>query len=122
MVNAQTITALLALIKKFFEIIGVGIITIGSAYALVRYVLDSFHKTIPSHLRYNRFRFILARSTIAGLELIVVADVINTVNEQDYRDLGIVMLIVLLRTILNYTLTKDVEAISPNDRKILEAH
>jgi len=115
------IHTLLITIKQVFELAGVGIITAGSAYAFIYYIVDSFRTQIPSHLRYNRFRFTLARATIAGLEMIVAADVINTVNEQDYYGLGIILLLIVLRTVLNYSLTKDIEAISPADRQILEA-
>lgn len=108
------------LIKRTFESIGVIIITFGILLALVNYLKDTIEKKIPQRLRYCRFRFTVAKATIAGLETMIAADVISTVTNPDYYALGVILLLVIIRTILNFSLSKDLETISPEDQKLLE--
>ncbi|OGB83672.1 hypothetical protein A3F66_05740 [candidate division TM6 bacterium RIFCSPHIGHO2_12_FULL_32_22] len=108
------------LIKRIFETIGVIIITAGSTLAVFNYLKDAIQKKIPSRLIYTRFRFTIAKATIAGLETMIAADVISTVTNPDYYGLGVILLLVTIRTILNYSLSKELNSISAEDQKLLD--
>lgn len=107
-------------IKKILETAGVTIITVGVLLALFDYIKDYTLKILSPHLRYSKFRFTLGKATISGLEVMVAADVISTVTDLDYYKLGVIAVLVAIRTILNYTLMKDLEAITPEERKAIE--
>ena len=47
-----------------------------------------------------------------GLEFIVAADLIGTTTAPDYYSVGIVASIVLIRTVLSYTLNKEITSLS----------
>jgi uncharacterized membrane protein len=47
-----------------------------------------------------------------GLEFIVAADLISTTTAPDYYTVGIVASIVLIRTVLSYTLNREINSIA----------
>jgi uncharacterized membrane protein len=116
----STLILIFLIIKRIFETIGVIIITAGSSIAVINYLKDALKKQIPNRLMYVRFRFTIAKATIAGLETMIAADVISTVTNPDYYGLGVILLLVIIRTILNYSLSKDIDSITPEDQKLLE--
>lgn len=107
-------------IQKFLEIVGVSIIIGGIVVAIYNYLEDYFSKKLTPNLRYCKFRFTIAKSTISGLEVMVAADVINTAHDLDYYSLGLIGLLVIIRTILSYSLSKDLEYISSKDQRVLD--
>ncbi|OGB84261.1 hypothetical protein A3F66_06320 [candidate division TM6 bacterium RIFCSPHIGHO2_12_FULL_32_22] len=108
------------ILKKTFEAIGVIIITLGSTISVLNYIKDAVEKRVPLRLRYTRFRFTVAKATIAGLEIMIAADVISTVTDPDYYSLGLILLLVIIRTVLNYSLSKELESLSAEDQKLLD--
>ena len=107
------------ILKKTFEAIGVIIITLGSAISVLNYIKDALENRVPLRLRYTRFRFTIAKATIAGLEIMIAADVISTVTDPDYYSLGLILLLVIIRAVLNYSLSKELESLSSEDQKLL---
>ena len=108
------------ILKKTFEAIGVIIITLGSAISVLNYIKDALENRVPLRLRYTRFRFTIAKATIAGLEIMIAADVISTVTDPDYYSLGLILLLVIIRAVLNYSLSKELESLSSEDQKLLD--
>jgi uncharacterized membrane protein len=52
----------------------------------------------------------LGRALLLGLEILVVADVIETITvEQTFESLSVLGLLVLLRTFVSWTLTLEIE-------------
>lgn len=115
----HTLHYIFFIIQKILETVGVAIIALGCTVAIFNYISDYMHSRFNPHLRYCRFRFSVAKATIAGLETMVAADVINTVNDLDFYDLGLIFLLVLIRTILNYSLTKELNSFSAEEQAIL---
>lgn len=105
--------ALLLYLRDCIATIGVAIIAYGSlrgAYQLYLFI----RKGKPS---MNAVRLGLGDSIILGLEFMVGADIVGSVVEPDYYNLGLLGLLVLIRTILSYFLTSELETLTPHQRE-----
>ena len=104
----------LLVIQKTVSFIGVLVILSGVLIALFRYMHLFFLK--PSQEKHgnaiNQIRLLLGRRLILGLEFIVSADLIGTTTTPDYYSLGILGAIVLIRTLLSFSLNRELMAIS----------
>ncbi|WP_296490558.1 DUF1622 domain-containing protein [Rhodoferax sp.] len=81
----------------------VGFIAVGT----VRWLLEMPSGAVRA---YERYRLMLARSLLLGLELLVAADIIRTLTiELTLVNLATLGLLVVLRTVLGWTLTVEVE-------------
>lgn len=110
--------ALLLHIQHGISFCGVLVIFFGVVHALLRYIAYS----LPSinnapKLGINQIRLNLGRVLTLGLEFIVAADLIGTTTAPDYYSVGIVASIVLIRTLLSYTLNREINEISAQDDK-----
>lgn len=102
--------SLLLYIQHSISFCGVLVILIGVLTALYRYI--SFLFSISDSTDINGIRLRLGRVLTLGLEFIVAADLIGTTTAPDYYSVGIVASIVLIRTLLSYTLNREINAIS----------
>ena len=102
-------------IQHSISFIGVLIILSGILRALYQYLCYCFTKPSKKHESgINMIRLDLGRILILGLEFIVAADLIATTTTPDYYSLGIVASIVLIRTVLNYSLNRELVSLSKN--------
>jgi len=77
-----------------------------------RYVLG-FGELTPEH-NFTRLKIELARALTLGLEILVLADVIETITTPpSFRSLALLALLVLIRTILSWTLSLQIEGCWP---------
>jgi uncharacterized membrane protein len=66
--------------------------------------------SVPRHEAYHRLRRRLARVTLLGLELLVAADIVETIAARPtYASLGVLALIILIRTFLSFALEVEIE-------------
>lgn len=65
----------------------------------------------------NKIRLNLGIVLTLGLEFIVAADLIGTTTAPDYYSVGIVASIVLIRTVLSFTLNREINAISKMEQQ-----
>jgi uncharacterized membrane protein len=64
---------------------------------------------MPGSRLYEWYRQTLARAILLGLEFLVAADIINTVAvDPSFRSVGVLALIVLVRTFLSFTLELEI--------------
>ena len=112
----------LMLIKQVLALIGALVILTGALYAIYQYLLRVFRSTHQHILNLDVIRLDLGRSIILGLEFIIAADVIETTTTPDYYSLGILGLLVVIRTFLNYFLNKDLNALSDKEARVEESH
>lgn len=108
------------IIRQIFEIAGIITIIIGGIYTIYDYLKNLFLKNLKSRLLFIQFKFNMSRTVVMGLELIIAGDVINTIIAQSYQDIGMLMLIVIVRTLINFSMNKDLETITPEDRRALD--
>ena len=111
----HNIRQLLELIGVGFEILGAAIICIGVLLSFVRYGRlfrnppDETEKQIGFN-PYRRLKSDIGLSLLLGLEVFVAADIIRTVAlEPSFTSLGVLGLLVLIRTFVSWTLVLEIE-------------
>ena len=76
-------------------------------WASVRFLVDTSRNAASSYQRYKLF---LGRALTLGLEFLVAADVIRTVGvAPTFRNIGILGAIIVIRTLLNWSLVVEME-------------
>ncbi len=77
------------------------------AFGTIGWLFHSFKRIEGA---YERFRIVLGKTLLVGLELLVAADIINTVAfELTVQNLALLGGLVVVRTALGWTLTVEVE-------------
>jgi uncharacterized membrane protein len=109
----MSFTELMERAVKAFEAVGVIILIVGSALALVRYVVELARRT-PTIEAFGDLRANLGRGILLGLEILVVADIIRTIvvtpTLESAATLG---LIVLVRIVLSFAIDVEVDGVAP---------
>lgn len=92
---------------EIVDLAGVAVIIAGAIIATVTAVRMLLRRS--GQPVYEPYRQQLGRSILLGLELLVAADIIRTVAvTPTFESLGVLALIVLIRTFLSYTLQLEV--------------
>lgn len=103
----------LSYIQQSISFAGVLVILSGVLLALYRYfIFCALGQNSPHTMDINKIRLSLSRIFLLGLEFIVGADLIGTTTAPDYYSIGIVACIVMIRTVLSYTLSKEVVSLT----------
>ncbi|MDA8561677.1 DUF1622 domain-containing protein [Gammaproteobacteria bacterium] len=100
-------------IQHIVSFFGVLIILSGVIAATYSYISNYFNgKILADNSILNTIRLKLGRTIILGLEFIVAADLIGTTTAPDYYTVGILAIIVIIRTVLSYTLNKELMSLT----------
>jgi uncharacterized membrane protein len=98
-------------IARIIEAVGVLIIAIGAAIALIKFV---FPLQQIRQRSYKQLRHELGKAILLGLEILVAADIIATVVTEPTMDRVLTLgLIVLIRTFLSLSLQVELEGKFP---------
>ena len=90
------------------NLIAVAVIIVGFAIAAWRYA-RRFRKTTQEN-NFKLFKIELGGALMLGLEILVLADVIETITvAPTYRSLAILAVIVVVRTVVSWNLTLTIE-------------
>lgn len=108
--DSSQLTTILFVIQKSISVCGAIIILMGILRALIHYFRWIFGN---SKIDMNTIRLNLGLVITLGLEFIVAADLIGTTTAPDYYTVGILASIVLIRTLLSYTINREISSISP---------
>lgn len=109
----ETIKHLLEQISTVIELVGIAVIIVGGIVSTVLIVLH-WRRLGSSHDRYHSYRANLGRSILLGLEFLVAADIIGTVAAvPTFESLGILAIIVLIRTFLSFALETEIQGRFP---------
>lgn len=100
------LTTILDIIVLLFELLGVAIIVYGAVYIAYTILI----KKEPISL--DTIRLELGRSIVLALEFFLAADIIGTVITPDYYSIGMLSILVIIRTILTYFLNQDLDRLS----------
>ena len=104
---------ILLLIQHSISFIGVFIIVSGVAFALCQYIYYMISGKMTNQGEIiNAIRLTLGRVLILGLEFIVAADLIGTTTTPDYYAVGLLAIIVLIRTVLSFSINRELMSIS----------
>lgn len=91
------------------EAVAILVIVLGSLEAAWRVTLPLLGRQLGHGLRREAWLG-LARWLVLGLEFMLAADIVRTVIEPNWDDLGQLAVTALIRTFLNYFLERDLEA------------
>lgn len=91
-----------------FELVGVAVLIIGALVALLRFAVALVRRQ-PATSLYSPLRYGLARAILLGLEFLVAADIIRSVAlDPTFESVGVLGLIVLVRTFLSWSLEMEI--------------
>ena len=101
-------------IREWMELASLGVEVLAVAIMIVFIIFGTAHWLIHSMKNvgeaYKRYRVVLGKTMLVGLELLVAADIIRTVAlDLTLLNIGLLGAIVLVRTFLGWTLTVEVE-------------
>ncbi len=104
-------------IASVFEVTGVAILVVGALWAAYRAVRDhAAGANVYSGIRRN-----FGRALLLGLEVLVAADIVKTVSiETTLENVLILGLLVLVRTLLSFSLDVEIDGMLPWRRKQFE--
>ena len=95
-----------------FEVVGVVCLVLGSVWGL--------GAAVPAALRggvtaaYTRARQLIGRSILLGLEILIVADIVQTITiDASLESAATLGLIVLVRTFLSFSLEIELDGVAP---------
>ena len=100
----------LVIIQHIISLCGVIIILSGVLKALFDYLKLNLRANVLFDQSISDIRLRLARVLVLGLEFIIASDLIGTTTAPDFYSVGILAGIVLIRTFLSYTLSRDLKA------------
>ncbi|HEV2527070.1 MAG TPA: DUF1622 domain-containing protein [Thermomicrobiales bacterium] len=104
-------------VGRAMEIAGVAAIVIGAIIATISYGVTNLRGD-RTHTSYRSYRRALGRSILLGLEFLVAGDIIRTVAiEPDFRSVGVLAVIVLIRTFLSAELEMEIDGRWPWQRE-----
>jgi uncharacterized membrane protein len=102
-------------------VIGAVVATLLAARAVLRHRRDG--RTADGQDTYETYRRRLGRSILLGLELLVAADIIRTVAiAPTYQSVGVLGLIVLIRTFLSWSLELEISGRWPWQKAARPTH
>lgn len=117
----QTVHSVLVFFQRCVSVIGILIIITGVVFAFVRYLYYIFsgelldiglhRRSIGRGSRINDIRLHLGRTLILGLEFIVAADLIGSTTTPDYYAVGLLAIIVMIRTLLSFSINRELMAL-----------
>ncbi len=112
---ASLIAPILKPLASGLEFFGVGVILIGVAVATAGFVRDL--TTDDRREAYDRYRANLGRGILLGLEILIGADIIATIiSPLTWESVGLLGLIVLIRTFLSFSLEAEIDGQWPWSR------
>jgi uncharacterized membrane protein len=100
-------------VAKVFEAVGVAVLVAGFAVGFVRAGI-AFVRDEPRGAIYQRLRSFVGRTILLSLEILIAADLIRTVAvDPSIENVASLALIVLIRTVLSFTLDVEIEGRLP---------
>jgi len=103
-------------VARLLEWVGVGVIVIGAALATGKFLIDL--KAGGRVGAYDQYRANLGRGILLGLEFLVGADIVATVTAPlSWESVGLLGMIVVIRTLLSFSLEIEIEGVAPWRRR-----
>lgn len=110
-----------SIVAEIFEVIGVGVMIVGFVVAVVL-GLRSWISTKNGKTAFTTLRDSLGLVILLGLEVLVAADLVRTVTSTpSLTDALVLGIVVIIRTILSFSLQIEIEGVVPWKRAMLTA-
>jgi uncharacterized membrane protein len=102
----------LEIVVRSFEVVGIAVLAIGSLWALAGAALAARRGDRASV--YSRVRRDIGRSILLGLEILIIADIVQTITiDPTLESAAALGIIVLVRTFLSFSLEIELEGVPP---------
>jgi uncharacterized membrane protein len=99
-----------------FEVVGVGILALGSVAALLGAAREAFRG--DRLVAYEHARKDVGRAVLLGLEVLIIADIVQTITiDTTVESAATLALIVLVRTFLSFSLEIELDGVVPWHRR-----
>jgi uncharacterized membrane protein len=106
-------------VVRGFEVAGVAILALGSLVAGIRFLLGLVGTRRSE--AYERVRTDIGRAILLGLEVLIIADIVQTITVDTTLESAITLgVIVLVRTFLSFSLEIELEGVVPWRRRAVE--
>ncbi len=111
-------TEIVETIAYGFEVVGIAIITIGGIYGILRAAFTAQSR----ESFYDQARDGFARPLLLGLEVLVAADIIETITvDRSLESTAALGLLVLIRVVLSFSLEAETDGVLPWRKAALKA-
>ena len=112
----ENVTRLMEPVATALELFGVAVIVASVLLATIKFAYDLAGEARKE--AYDGYRANLGRGILLGLELLVGADIIATVTAPlTWESVGLLGVIVLIRTFLSFSLETEIEGVWPWQRR-----
>jgi len=93
-------------------VLGVSVIVFGVATGLLRFARSEFRSVRGANVNDDRkqLRHLLGYYLLLGLEFLIAADIIDTLMKPSVQDLIVLGTIVLIRTVISYSLNAELKS------------
>lgn len=106
-------------VVRGFEVAGVAILAVGSVIAGIRFVVGLVGAGRSD--AYQRVRTDIGRAILLGLEVLIIADIVQTITVDTTLESAFTLgVIVLVRTFLSFSLEIELEGVVPWRRRAVE--
>jgi uncharacterized membrane protein len=105
-------TSVMETVVQGFEVAGVAVLAIGSLWALARAGLAFWRG--ERLMVYEQARQQVGRSILLGLEILIIADIVQTITVTSTVESAVTLgIIVLVRTFLSFSLEIELDGVLP---------
>jgi uncharacterized membrane protein len=112
MIGSATFEDVMENVVRGFEVAGVGVLAAGSILAFVVFAADLFRR--PFDQAYEGVRQGVGRAILLGLEILIIADIVQTITIDPTLESVITLgVLVLVRTFLSFSLEIELEGVVP---------
>jgi uncharacterized membrane protein len=110
MIGSATFEDVMENVVRGFEAAGVGVLVLGSVLAFVRFAVEVFRGR-PDQA-YEGVRQGVGRAILLGLEILIIADIVQTITVDSTLESAITLgVVVLVRTFLSFSLEIELEGV-----------
>ena len=111
--SSETFSSFMDHVAQGFEALGAAVLVVGIVWSLVLAVV-SWRRSGQAGTAYVALRAAFGGTLLLGLEVLVAADLVRTVAVAPTLDNVLVLgLIVLIRTVLSFSLETEIEGVAP---------
>lgn len=112
MIASMTFEEWMEQVVRGFEVAGVAVLVAGSVFAFARFVFE-----LVRGLRYEAYegaRQNIGRAILLGLEILIIADIVQTITIDPTLESALTLgVVVLVRTFLSFSLEIELEGVVP---------
>jgi uncharacterized membrane protein len=112
MIGSASFEDVMQNVVRGFEVAGVGVLVVGSVLAFARFTVELFRR--PLDEAYEGVRQRVGRAILLGLEILIIADIVQTITIDPTIESTITLgILVVVRTFLSFSLEIELEGVVP---------